>query len=133
MLADQNVFFIHNQITPAQVELYWVLYINSILVQFCEWHCQNSCAAYYIDWSEFFFFTECCCLSEHFNEVCDNCKWQNYAAQCSVQNRENNDDDNRDNLDNRDLVFIRQHCLSATAEKKTENINSNIRNLIILW
>ena len=133
MLADQDVLFVHDQITPTQVESHQVLYINDILIQSCEQHCQDSCAVYHADWPGFSLFTECCHLSGHFSEVCDNCKWQNHAAQCSVQNRENDNDGDRDDSDNRDLVFMRQRRLPATAEEKAGDMSSNAGNLIVLW
>ncbi len=33
-------------------------------------------------------FLKCCHTSKHFNECCDNCKWHDHTAHCSVCNND---------------------------------------------
>ncbi len=50
-------------------------------------------------------------MSEHFNECCDNCKWSDHAAHCSVHKNDENDD----SIDESECVArLRQIALTSS-------------------
>ncbi len=103
-LSGVNVPFVQLHITLNQVRTHWLLYINAILIQsqsvLMPAGCAN-CQAHSMT-----LFSECHCMSEHFNKCCDNCKWRDHACCCSVcnndvlivisDNENNNNDVNED-------------------------------------
>jgi len=99
-LLSVNISFVQLCILLNQVRTHQLLYINVILIQSqgvlisvgctnCQTHDMTS-------------FSECHCTSKHFNECCDNCKWRDHAAHCSVHNNDVliviSDDENDNNV-----------------------------------
>ena len=87
-ILDQNVtvLFVQKCITLNQIRTHWLLYINAILIQsqsvLVFVNCTN-CQTHNMT-----LFLKCHCTSEHFSECCNNCKWRDHTACCSVCNND---------------------------------------------
>jgi len=100
VLLSVNVLFIQLCITLNQVRTHQSLYINVILIQSQSVLISADCLN--CQTCDMTLFSECHCMSKHFDECCDNCKWCDHTHHCSVHNNdvlivisddENNDDD----------------------------------------
>ncbi len=85
-LLSVNVSFIQLCIMLNQMRTHQLSYINVILIQsqgvLISADCINCQAC------SMTLFSKCCCMSEHFSECCDNCKWHDHTAHCSVCNND---------------------------------------------
>jgi len=102
-LLDDNVLFIQNCITSQQMRTHQLSYINVILIQSQSMLISDGCTD--CQKCSMTLFLKCHHTSEHFNKCCDNCKWCDHTAHCSVcnndvliviLNNENNNDADRD-------------------------------------
>jgi len=86
MLLNVNVLFVRLCILSNQMRTHQPSYINAILIQsqnvLVSVSCTN-CQAH-----DMTLFLKCCCMSEHFNECCSNCKWCDHTAHCFVRNND---------------------------------------------
>jgi len=100
-LPDVNVLFVQLCIMLNQVRTHQLLYINMILIQSQGVLISDGCIN--CQARSMTLFSKCCCMSEHFSECCDNCKWRDHTACCSVCNNDvlivilNNENDNNVN------------------------------------
>ena len=85
-LSDDNVLFVQNCITSAQMRTYWLLYINAILIQSQNILISDSCTD--CQKHDMTLFLKCHHTLKHFNECYSNCKWCDHAAHCSVHNND---------------------------------------------
>ncbi len=85
-LSGVNVLFIQQHITLNQMRTHCSLYINVILIQSQSVLISDSCTN--CQTHSMTLFSKCHCTSEHFNECCDNCKWCDHTAHCSVCNND---------------------------------------------
>ncbi len=114
-LLSDNVLFVQICITLQQVRTHQSLYINTILIQSQSVLISDSC----IDCQKcgMTLFLKCCCMSEHFNECCSNCKWHNHAAHCSVCNNDVliviSDDENNDSVNENEHIARSRQIASA--------------------
>jgi len=103
VLFDVNILFIQQCITLNQMRTHCLLYINVILIQSQDVLISAGCTN--CQTRNMTLFSECHCMSEHFNECCSNCKWCDHAACCSVCNNDvlivisNNENNNNVNED----------------------------------
>jgi len=84
MLLNVNVLFVQLHITLNQMRTHQLLYINAILIQ-----SQGVLISVnYINFQKhsITFFSECCCMSKHFNKCYNNCKWHDHTACCFICN-----------------------------------------------
>jgi len=85
-LLNVNVLFVRLHIMLNQVRTHQLSYINAILIQsqsvLISDGCTN-CQAHSMA-----LFSECRHMSEHFSECCNNCKWCDHTAHCSVCNND---------------------------------------------
>jgi len=72
VLSDVNVSFVQLHITLNQMRIHQLLYINVILIQSQSVLISAGCVN--CQTHSMTFFLKCCCMSEHFNECCSNCK-----------------------------------------------------------
>jgi len=84
MLLSVNVSFIQLCITLNQMRTHQSLYINAILIQSQSVLVSADCIN--CQKRSMTLFLKCHCTSKHFNECCDNCKWHDHTAHCSVCN-----------------------------------------------
>jgi len=105
-LSDDNILFVWICITLQQMRTYQSSYINAILIQSQSVLISNSCTD--CQQHSMTLFLKCHHTSKHFSECCDNCKWSDHAAHCSVHN---NDvlivilnDENDDNADENECI-----------------------------
>jgi len=86
VLLSVNVLFVRLHITSNQVRTHQSSYINAILIQsqnvLISVGCLN-CQAHSMT-----LFLKCHHTSEHFNECCNNCKWQDHMCCCSACNND---------------------------------------------
>jgi len=99
VLLSVNVLFVQLCIMLNQVRTHQLSYINAILIQSQSVLISDGCIN--CQTHSMTLFSECCCMSEHFNECCSNCKWCDHAAHCSVHNNDVlivilNDENNND-------------------------------------
>jgi len=84
MLLNVNVLFVQLHITLNQMRTHQLLYINAILIQsqdvLISVNCIN-CQKHSMT-----LFLKCCCMSEHFNECYNNCKWHDHTVCCFICN-----------------------------------------------
>ncbi len=98
VFSDCDVFFIQRQILRQQVLSHWSSYINVILIQKSDVLISDDCTD--CQKCSMTIFSECCYMSKHFKECCNNCKWCDHTAHCSVHNNDvvivilNDNDDN---------------------------------------
>ncbi len=100
VLLNVNVLFVQLHITLNQMRTHQLSYINVILIQSQDVLISVSCTN--CQKHSMTLFSECCCTLKHFNECCDNCKWHDHAACCSVCNNDVliviSDDENNNNV-----------------------------------
>ena len=72
-LSGHDVQYVQNMIQFYQLASHHSLYINVILIQFCERSEISVCTACHED-SDLCLFSQCIQASEHFDKTCDNCK-----------------------------------------------------------
>ncbi len=100
-LLDDNVLFIQTHITSQQMRTHWLLYINAILIQSWDMLIFNSCIN--CQKHSMTLFLKCHYMSKHFSKYCDNCKWCDHAAYCSVHSNDVliiiSDDENNNSVD----------------------------------
>jgi len=98
-LLSVNVLFIQLCITLNQMRTHWLLYINAILIQSQDVLISAGCLN--CQTHSMTLFLKCCCMSEHFNECCSNCKWCDHMCYCFVCNNDVliviSDDENNNN------------------------------------
>ncbi len=85
-LLSVNVLFVQLCITLNQVRTHWLSYINVILIQ--SWDVLVSVDCINCQTHSMTLFLKCHHTSEHFSECCNNCKWRDHAACCSVCNND---------------------------------------------
>ncbi len=81
-LLNDNVLFIQNYITSAQMRTHQLLYINVILIQSQNVLISVSCTD--CQKCNMTLFLKCCCTSKHFDECYSNCKWCDHTVHYSV-------------------------------------------------
>ncbi len=86
VLLNVNVLFVQQCITLNQIRTHHSLYINAILIQSQSVLISISCIN--CQTHSMTLFLKCCCTSKHFSKCCDNCKWCDHAACCSVHNND---------------------------------------------
>jgi len=72
VLLNVNVLFVQLCITLNQMRTHQSLYINVILIQSQNVLISANCIN--CQTCGMTLFLKCCCMSEHFNECCSNCK-----------------------------------------------------------
>ncbi len=85
-LFNDNILFIQNCITSAQIRTHQLLYINVILIQTQNMLIFVSCAD--CQKCNMMLFLKCHYMSKHFNKCCSNCKWCDHTAHYSVCNND---------------------------------------------
>jgi len=86
VLLDVNVLFVQLHIMLNQVRTHQLSYINAILIQSQSVLISDSCTN--CQTHSMALFSECHHMSEHFSECCNNCKWCDHTAHCSVCNND---------------------------------------------
>ena len=89
-LPGQDVVFVRGSIHPYQIGMHRPSYVNAILIQsrgrVVDQPCQRCRGAVPGPRP----FPSCRRANGHFGGCCANCKWPDYASQCTVQDRGNN-------------------------------------------
>jgi len=119
MLLSVNILFVQQCITLNQMRTHHSSYINVILIQSQDVLISADCIN--CQTHDMTLFSECYCMSKHFNECCDNCKWRDHTAHCSVCNNDVliviSDDENNNNVnENKCATQLRRITLTSLTE-----------------
>jgi len=128
-LLSDNVLFVQTCITLQQMRTHQLLYINAILIQSQDMLVSNSCTD--CQKCSMMFFLKCHCMSEHFSECCDNCKWCDHAACYSVHNNDVliiiSDDENNDSVDENEHIAKLRWIASALLSMRAVIIDLDLQ------
>ena len=131
-LSEQNVFFVWMSISAEQILSHQFFYINDILVQSHE-ILVNSLCIQYAEW-DFSLFMKCCKMSDHFNDICTNCKWHDHAVWYSVWNSDESWHDYNALLSSSSFflihIILENHWLSDS--ESWSSSDSILNNVIVL-
>jgi len=115
VLLSVNILFVQQCVTLNQMRIHWLLYINAILIQSQSMLVSVGCIN--CQTHSMTLFLKCCHMSEHFNECCDNCKWHDHAAHCSVHNNDVliviSDNENNNNVNEGECAAWSRQITSA--------------------
>jgi len=122
VLLSVNVLFVQLCITLNQVRTHQLLYINAILIQSQGVLMSVSCVN--CQTRSMTLFLKCCCMSEHFNECCSNCKWCDHACCCFVCNNDvliviSDDENNNNNVNENEPAAQSRRITSASLSVET--------------
>jgi len=127
-LLSDNVLFVQTHITLQQMRIHQLSYINVILIQSWDVLISDDCTD--CQKHSMMLFLKCCYMSKHFNECCNNCKWHDHAACCSVCN---NDvfivilnDENNNSADESECIAKSRQITLILLSAKTVIIDLNL-------
>ncbi len=127
-LSDDNVLFVQNCITLTQMRTHQLLYINVILIQSQSMLVSVSCAN--CQKYSMTLFLKCHCMSKHFDECCDNCKWHDHTACCFVCNNDVliiiSNDENNNSINEGEHIAKLRWIASALLSAETVIIDLNL-------
>ena len=90
-LPGQNVEFVRDSITPAQIGSHRPSYLNGVLIQSRGTTLEQPCLACHSVFPGLRPFPKCRRVAGHFGGACANCKWRDHASRCSVRGDEDDD------------------------------------------
>ncbi len=125
--SERDVDFIRETISSNQIRMHRSSYINAVLIQSRKQVVLMTCTQ--CTWSNSLrSFLKCRFVSEYFEKICVNCKWQNHVTRCNLLEAEDDKSENEWDEDHRSRSLKRKD--DRTKRRRLRELKLRKRRLL---